>query len=114
MRISDWSSDVCSSDLRLQHALAVTAPVVEELDDGHVAVGVAEHRVAGPALTGVAVLAEGGLRRRLLRRLLPGVPRLQRLQLGRASCRARVCPYGSISVVAVSLTNQHTYSSSIL
>src|SRR3546814_6587394 len=88
MRISDWSSDVCSSDLfvlalaqrgkgsvraggRLLaedgeflhhhaelrvfldelregpcHALAVAAAVVEELDQGDVALGVADHRIA--------------------------------------------------------------------
>src|SRR3546814_9464689 len=58
MRISDWSSDVCSSDLQYAVALLGHAPVpgaqaglhVEDLDaavsgrqDGEAAIGVAQH-----------------------------------------------------------------------
>src|SRR3546814_11248203 len=40
MRISDWSSDVCSSDLELQHpepALALADDMVRAIRRGHVA-----------------------------------------------------------------------------
>src|SRR3546814_14762614 len=42
------------------------------------------------------------------RRHLPYVLDLQPRQIGRASCRGRVCPYVSISVVAVSLKQPTT------
>src|SRR3546814_12282052 len=98
MRISDWSSDVCSSDL---HGVAVELQqvlVVAELGErlhhlafqplhqlqGDVeevagAAGRVEH--AGGAELAVEVL-------RLLHR------RLAVAEIGRASCRERVCKYG--------------------
>src|SRR3546814_2665804 len=60
MRISDWSSDVCSSDL---FALV--------------------HRAVAAVRTDVhALVAVGGLR-----------PGASHAQIGRASCRERVCQY---------------------
>src|SRR3546814_8793921 len=86
MRISDWSSDVCSSDLRWREAFF------------------------GPADPGLDALAEIDARRaRASQRLMMGrsalvnLPMLGAVQIGRASCRERVCPYVSISVGAVSL-----------
>src|SRR3546814_6689693 len=77
MRISDWSSDVCSSDLqaddRREHR-----PPHEELEKAH---------VRGCPCQRSPVTC---------RRARPP-------QIGRASCRERVCQYVSISVVAVSL-----------
>src|SRR3546814_21192122 len=35
---------------------------------------------------------------------------LRTMEIGRASCRERVCQYVSISVVAVSLKNKHEYT----
>src|SRR3546814_5950643 len=79
MRISDWSSDVCSSDL-----------------------AAVEHRAAvlGDALTQLAV-AHGSIPRALVKK--SGAPKLPDLsasarrgapmQIGRASCRERVCQY---------------------
>src|SRR3546814_17168685 len=93
MRISDWSSDVCSSDLRSepmsdedgrpvfsQEALEMRDKLVEQLCALPV-VGSALDHIIGHF--GTAAVAEA---------------------IGRASCRARVCQYVSISVVAVSLT----------
>src|SRR3546814_1741644 len=79
MRISDWSSDVCSSDLGVLFFLSA--------------------------------LLTGDLRRwlgedaaRALERAGPLAGKLDDdFQIGRASCRERVCQYVSISVVAVSL-----------
>src|SRR3546814_13972698 len=74
MRISDWSSDVCSSDLRgLPHGYVRIARAVRS-----------------------SILLRGS-----------GTGRVQagaRTKIGRASCRERVCPYVSISGVAVLCT----------
>src|SRR3546814_15247424 len=73
MRISDWSSDVCSSDLpRAARRRGTTTRC----------------RRARPPWR----------RRR---------PAPSATEIGRASCGARVCPYVSISVVAVSVQQQH-------
>src|SRR3546814_16270937 len=98
MRISDWSSDVCSSDLqwglpgdRLHlateqwselagglaiHAVPAAHPLIERDTLGHLRyVGyVFEHRDR----------------------------RMYLAEIGKESCRERVCQYVSISVVAVS------------
>src|SRR3546814_3354137 len=96
MRISDWSSDVCSSDL-------LGADDLVGLDDdqagGLALVGLLP--VAAPAL-GVAVDVGGlgvddgdiGLERRDRINRLAGEGIGHRLQqIGRASCRERVCQY---------------------
>src|SRR3546814_18813241 len=105
MRISDWSSDVCSSDLRdhaveqllaaffqaARVALAADSGVVDEnVEIG----GAAEGRVAGiqhrpdtVERTDVGLHGESlAARRRDLRH--------QRLEIGRASCRESVWTYG--------------------
>src|SRR3546814_18921992 len=107
MRISDWSSDVCSSDLRCrprvrsghQHRDRCRCNTVAAADDDRDA-GAAgaefpvrhhplrQHRTAGVVPGGPA-------------RTPGGIP-----EIGRASCRERVCQYVSISVVAVSLTKK--------
>src|SRR3546814_4916877 len=66
MRISDWSSDVCSSDLR------------DAGNDGP-AIFQRSRRDAFHGARGADVAQAHGLRRRL--------------QIGRASCRERVCQY---------------------
>src|SRR3546814_20626361 len=101
MRISDWSSDVCSSDLRQPHLCGgreserepeelhlggrIPKPVHDDLSPGH-----------------GASLGQRGWDQ--LRAVFPGAAEQpRRIQIGRASCRERVCQYVSISVVAVSL-----------
>src|SRR3546814_17930819 len=88
MRISDWSSDVCSSDLR---------PPARE------------HR-RRPRLRQSVLRRGQGPRRWPHRYRVPGpaVGAQSRLphargEIGRASCRERVCTYVSISVVADNL-----------
>src|SRR3546814_16173492 len=113
MRISDWSSDVCSSDLE---------QVVERLG----AIAGNDHRIAD------VVLAEGPQRERLVVRIVFDQPnrllehvrprsegeveggalaylagRPQAPENGRAPCRERVCQYVEISVVAVSLKKKN-------
>src|SRR3546814_12111016 len=105
MRISDWSSDVCSSDL-----LAI---------DPHRIVGFGEQRGRHIEAWGVAVqqitaslvraFAHAHIEVALIAVDLSLIDhradlraRLERT-IGRASCRERGCQYVEISVVAVSL-----------
>src|SRR3546814_11318933 len=99
MRISDWSSDVCSSDLpvlssSIKEALGqrgVSGTVLNCLRRGE-----PEIPTIGMAVAGLYV---GGYE--LDWRTLIGGD--GRYEIGRASCRERVCSYVLISVVAVTL-----------
>src|SRR3546814_13629953 len=99
MRISDWSSDVCSSDLRLgQDEPEVAAQLVPQRGaDSQQARqrrrAEAEHRPA------VAHQDE----RRAHRQDENAAE-----QIGSESCRECVWQYGAISVVACSLKKKHT------
>src|SRR3546814_5984637 len=78
MRISDWSSDVCSSDL-------VELDLLEDAQDGiagndmkmHIGIDHHQHEIVDALIGDEA--AEHSLNRRD--------------QIGRASCRERVCQY---------------------
>src|SRR3546814_19703189 len=109
MRISDWSSDMCSSDLPRRQRLPqldcrrpdfLECPCVVRL----ARLTRAQARDAAEALDlcrGIAVLLDPAQ--------CP-VPRQHAApfeQIGRASCRDRVCQYVSISVVAGSLKKKH-------
>src|SRR3546814_20472295 len=96
MRISDWSSDVCSSDLRGRW----TGPVEALGAD------------PAPAPLIVDALFGVGLSRPLADHL---ATRLRRFagrrvlavdEIGRGSCRERVCQYVSISVVSGTFKNK--------
>src|SRR3546814_20601632 len=121
MRISDWSSDVCSSDLLgLGIATEVDAVDVGTLArihgegdvDGMVFIVWLRHAVdVGEGITFVTQapgdqFGRGG--HQLAREHLALLHQQQRCDLvfreiGRASCRERGCPYVWFSVVAVSL-----------
>src|SRR3546814_16714612 len=90
MRISDWSSDVCSSDLLLD------AFARQEADAG-AAQGLRIPAAAHP-MRGLAspYREQQGDRR-------------AHEQIGRASCRERVCQYVYISVVGVSFKKQKNH-----
>src|SRR3546814_18344905 len=101
MRISDWSSDVCSSDLFLAVAAiagddnAGPCKAGEDFGNADCSFGqftadrFGEHPDAGLA---------GGIRRHVGHNP-DGVDRTD--EIGRAAGRARVCEYGSIWGVAV-------------
>src|SRR3546814_16559579 len=96
MRISDWSSDVCSSDLvvtpgRSRNMLMALTVMSRALAVDHdvLDLGVLLKRVHRHVLA-VARLLE------------PAVGHLRR-EIGRASCRERVCKYVYISGVAVAV-----------
>src|SRR3546814_13921825 len=104
MRISDWSSDVCSSDLiDLAVKEGQTLGVVGESGSGKTTLGLALLRLVsskGPIVyLGDRIDGFDSKRMRPLRRHMQIVFK----EIGRASCRERVCQYVYISVVAVSL-----------
>src|SRR3546814_6904607 len=79
MRISDWSSDVCSSDLRR------TSPAHRVADDP-------AHGVTGRDRPGAYKLF-AFLKRDVGHLTGRGIDLIERAKLGRASCRERVCQY---------------------
>src|SRR3546814_7193974 len=105
MRISDWSSDVCSSDLRAVDIEAQRRAVISRrdllprtdrqrrLDIGFGPVVDKEADRIADADQPIAVRPGGA--RRLEQRALIGSAALVGLQpaIGRASCRARGCQY---------------------
>src|SRR3546814_20510861 len=98
MRISDWSSDVCSSDL------AAETPEVENpaqidwedvsdgatlgLEIGYGLIGLVDDRKGAPLMARIT-----GIRRQLSRELGFVVPLVRVKEIGRASCRESVCQY---------------------
>src|SRR3546814_12212077 len=126
MRISDWSSDVCSSDLSINKA--INSPIGElaealwrlmpdtATEQGPMPDGLGERFEALFEANGDG----GGHAACVVARHFPWIdhwfpewthrvirPMLDvNHQIGRASCRERVCQYVEISVVAVSLKTQ--------
>src|SRR3546814_14218558 len=102
MRISDWSSDVCSSDLlrigllRLRpHRVIQVRPVEAGDVDRDIAQMQLRHDVAAHARG--RGCGEG--KHRHIRQLLAETSKLTIFgteKIGRASCRERVCQYGWI------------------
>src|SRR3546814_17778940 len=99
MRISDWSSDVCSSDLSL-------APLSLSMFGMAILAGrrAGTRRPSSIIRLGFTFLTTG------LLLLVPIVPRAESgwylVKIGRATCRESVCPYVLISVGAVPLKKQ--------
>src|SRR3546814_16273581 len=95
VRISDWSSDVCSSDLarKLDRHHRVGQPRVDRGDGGGARASAARAGEARAAFPGsgadAAAVEDLG-------------------EIGRASCRERVCQYVLISVVAAALKKKKT------
>src|SRR3546814_17259076 len=107
MRISDWSSDVCSSDLaRPLEREAYRASGAGDTLQGIAAVdrGIAVRHAEGgdDDLAGIHVV-DADARLVALNLHQPLVDCKGTDAIGSASCRDRVCQYVSISVVAVSL-----------
>src|SRR3546814_11963986 len=110
MRISDWSSDVCSSDLAARRG---DAGIGRAHQFDHVRIALVGHdRAAGGILRGQRDEAELGTGKQAQ---VPGqATQVEHGEIGRASWRERVCQYVEISVVAVSLKKkkQHTMEKS--
>src|SRR3546814_10195441 len=98
MRISDWSSDVCSSDLLFEQLIG---PVIWDFADvTRMEPGLAPemlHLQVVHPLVGIARGRYFGKRRkafRIARAVQFVADRLiDRVEIGRASCRERVCQY---------------------
>src|SRR3546814_16311692 len=109
MRISDWSSDVCSSDLTQSHKDRIEGGKGQDRRQCD------EDRPDDPFHQSMSVRRLGRSRKRKADIEDPPprpAPRLRigdrRFEIGRASCRERVCPYVCISVVAGSLKKKKT------
>src|SRR3546814_11280531 len=105
MRISDWSSDVCSSDLPEQRARHRRRSL--RIVGRHLVLGLEQLDVVVGGLEEVDTLVAPrrlppGRARDVL---APGPRRADELQLGRAPCRDRVCQSVSLSVAPVPLKN---------
>src|SRR3546814_11638564 len=101
MRISDWSSDVCSSDLDQ----AIAGLLHDTIEDCG-----AEHETMirvqfGDAVANIVKDCTDGTAEGKACHTDPEARRRDWIErkIGRASCRERVCQYVKISVVAVSL-----------
>src|SRR3546814_19835911 len=120
MRISDWSSDVCSSDLHVSadgaFADDATAHAPSAGDrigpDGWLCFnrrsGQISHRPHRIGSNGIAGLYP----ERLIQQIGQAFPpsgQADAFDIGRASCRERVCQYVLISVDAVLLKKQTEY-----
>src|SRR3546814_11804965 len=116
MRISDWSSDVCSSDLSqpLLHGYHVqTEGVRFRLDAKCLDTFVAAEMVRLESDAQARRWHAGQMLRFLVesKAQAEGVNAYEARRgsaVGRASCRERVCQYVEISVVAVTLKNKET------
>src|SRR3546814_10594859 len=89
MRISDWSSDVCSSDLFLQLHL-------DRLRGDEAARTHHQFRAAAGVVVAMdrdQLVDHLALARTHCRHVDAGRPRADAEQIGRASCRERVCQY---------------------
>src|SRR3546814_14998066 len=108
MRISDWSSDVCSSDLVVVQRVAryrqlegegFAKPAQQLIRISTARSGIdpaCRLSVPQPGQYECGEPREGGM----------AVDRRRGQEMGRASCRRRVCQEGSISVVAGLLKNK--------
>src|SRR3546814_18012649 len=100
MRISDWSSDVCSSDLgglflRGREHAGDQSQRVHRLRRLRARMSGGSHLARYRERAGEVAGAQHHLFRRMAEHYSQ--------EIGRASCRERVCQYVSISVVSVSL-----------
>src|SRR3546814_12755654 len=100
MRISDWSSDVCSSDLGELQAQCVMTKAVLRVQRDRLSKGLDRgFFIPEPPFHDGQASERFRIIGAQVHRLLELIAR----KIGRASCRERVCQYVSISVVAVSL-----------
>src|SRR3546814_12522374 len=100
MRISDWSSDVCSSDLLAQ----AQTPGAWDLPPDELRRGAGETRVINRFLSNLKVAIQGSSRVIAVSYTTTDPPLSQQIanaEIGRASSRERVWQDVEISVVAV-------------
>src|SRR3546814_13023180 len=101
MRISDWSSDVCSSDLNRDNALVVDLRPMADFEKGHIPgsknVQMSQfdpenkQLASAKSLPVVLVCKTGQTAGTAAKRLKKAG--FEQVQIGRAAWRERVCPY---------------------
>src|SRR3546814_19019215 len=103
MRISDWSSDVCSSDLKCAYALDAfelgaqlvviddAAQLLHARGQRGLAVSVEEELRVGQARPHHALVALADIDWVVGVHVADDQEALRKLEIGRASCRERVC-----------------------
>src|SRR3546814_19249666 len=111
MRIIDWSSDVCSSDLKFDHAIAFAQAILRAdaaADLGHrrgrvrKLIGLAQPPLGGQAQPVGDMIVERTMHRAIGHAALRAARRLRvGIEIGTASRRARACQYVLIPVVSV-------------
>src|SRR3546814_18356951 len=109
MRISDWSSDVCSSDLRVGEEYGFGVDDRGEL-------GILPQRIDLGDVENVdrarfQAQKIGDDLHPVDQRIGIPVDMPARIKIGRAACRERVCPYVKSTVVAVSLKKKYRQNS---
>src|SRR3546814_15186700 len=101
MRISDWSSDVCSSDLHRINTGFVHAAVDNGVDfAAHIDHVGAIHDIVSVLIFGGPAKNQAGRAAVIDAELALQAVGGFLLKIGRASCRGRVCEYVWIAVVA--------------
>src|SRR3546814_12003251 len=97
MRISDWSSDVCSSDLRAAGiTLQSQGVTIGDLYEMRTLIEPPAARLVAERNSEKAV----PILRAMIEDELKKIKDRFGIKIGRASCRERMCQYVSISVVA--------------
>src|SRR3546814_5183360 len=96
VRISDWSSDVCSSDLANQNrdcGVLILTPFERMIARRYLLPGKSEAFIALVAGISVGVVMLSVAMLVVVMSVMNGF-RAELLEIGRASCRERVCQYG--------------------
>src|SRR5262249_60030078 len=88
--VSDWSSDVCSSDLRLFSIFVLASLMILSYGNGH-ASALETHRESSATFNRQAKFELTFANRDLTWLGDPSSPTALVYQIGRASCRERVC-----------------------
>src|SRR3546814_20632558 len=103
MRISDWSSDVCSSDLTDVESThrKLRARLTDGLGGNDTHGFAAVDQVAPAQIAAIAMRAQTMTRFAGQRRTYLDPVAADAIELGEAPCRERVCQSGQISVVAL-------------
>src|SRR3546814_13978327 len=114
MRISDWSSDVCSSDLSMAGAMGVIVSIVGGEDMRLMEVDEAANHIRELVDPDANIIwgsafnesLEGKIRVSVVATGIDGTGERAAPKIGRAPCWRRVCQYSSIQVVAESFKNK--------
>src|SRR3546814_7998218 len=89
MRISDWSSDLCSSDLKDPYVRYVDADIIKNSFKSSGGSGITSYAFGGATFR--HNIYSGNATKMLAGDLKPLRGEIMRMEIGRESCRGRVC-----------------------